>query len=434
MKLIIHRGTHEVGGNCVELQSGSTRLIVDLGMPLFKRAGEAWDSSLLRSQSKEDLLDMEILPAVAGLFGAGSKIDAILLSHAHEDHTGLLKHTNPDIPIFATAGTSKMMNAGSIFAGQPSLPRERHQALTPGIGVQIGAFKVTPLAVDHSIHGCVGFLIEAEGKTVLYSGDLRMHGRKSGMMRDFLHAVSERKIDLLLMEGTHIQHVGMKRQTEYELEQELLEHVNAAPGLVLASFSPQHLDRLVAFIRTAIASNRIFVPDVYTAYVMYLVESEVSIPSPAASDNVRVFFPKFFRERSQRRKGLQKVTSLFAARRIDLSEIAENPSGYLMIFRPSMLASDFGAKLPNESRCIFSRWQGYVETPDWQAVIHALSACGGDLVQAHTSGHISAEDLVEFVGQINPDRLIPIHTFEPERFRDFFPKVLEPADGDEILV
>ena len=34
MNLIIHRGTHEIGGTCVEITTDETRIIIDLGMPL----------------------------------------------------------------------------------------------------------------------------------------------------------------------------------------------------------------------------------------------------------------------------------------------------------------------------------------------------------------------------------------------------------------
>jgi len=37
MKIIIHRGTHEIGGSCVEIQSKKSRILMDIGMPLVKK-------------------------------------------------------------------------------------------------------------------------------------------------------------------------------------------------------------------------------------------------------------------------------------------------------------------------------------------------------------------------------------------------------------
>ncbi|HEX3890209.1 MAG TPA: MBL fold metallo-hydrolase, partial [Verrucomicrobiae bacterium] len=53
------------------------------------------------------------LPAVPGLFDEGPCVDAVLISHAHGDHTGLLEHIRPKIPVYLNKGTSKMLMAGS---------------------------------------------------------------------------------------------------------------------------------------------------------------------------------------------------------------------------------------------------------------------------------------------------------------------------------
>src|SRR5438105_13299125 len=148
MQITIHRGSHEVGGNCIEVQTGATRLILDVGMPLFGPDREPYDDCGLDKKSKEELATLGILPKVSGLFGEGDRPDAILLSHAHQDHTGLLRHSEASIPVFASRGTSKMMDAGFRFAGQPYLPRARYNEIAPGKPVQIGEATVTGYSVD----------------------------------------------------------------------------------------------------------------------------------------------------------------------------------------------------------------------------------------------------------------------------------------------
>ena len=369
MKLTIHRGTHEVGGNCVEVVSGNTRIILDIGLPLFNQDKEPHDTAALRRQSSEELQQSGIIPRVPGLVDNEQSPDAILLSHGHEDHTGLISHSKPEIPIYASVGTSKMMLAGCIFAGQPALPRERHRELQSGQRVQIGEFTLTAFSVDHSIYGSQAFLIEAEGKSVLYSGDLRLHGRKPGMHRTLVEAVRDRTVDLLLMEGTHIAHPDQKGQSEYEIEDEIAHHIRSSAGLVLASFSPQHVDRLVGFLRATKRAGRQFIADAYTALVMYLVASETPIPKPESTDWVRVFFPKFFRE-SSRSKRLESVFTLKSPT-IGMEEIRSNPSRYVMIFRPSMLESDFGGIFRAASCAAYTRagpaiwavWTGRLQGP-----------------------------------------------------------------------
>ena len=328
-------------------------------MPLFNENREPFDKQSVRGKTNAELLKDGTLPAVSGLFdNEGQAPDAILLSHAHEDHTGLLRYTNAQIPIYASKGTSKMMNAGSRFAAQQWLPRDRHQEITAGVSFKIGDFQVTPYAVDHSIYDSVAFLIEANGKTILYSGDLRLHGRKPGMMKTLLSGIQHQTIDVLLMEGTHF---GLGREsgvTEYELEDQLTKHIANAPGLVTASFSPQHVDRLVGFIRAAIKNDRIFVVDVYTAYVLYLVHADLpnSFPEAKKENGIRVFYPSFFESKCKKRS-VKTIHEMFLENRISIDEIRKNPSRYLMVFRPSMLESDFGNELPNGTNCIYSRWE-----------------------------------------------------------------------------
>lgn len=434
MHITIHRGTHEIGGNCIEIATDHSRIILDVGMPLFNQDREPHDTATLRRQTTDQLRRSGVLPDVPGLFDASSSYpDAILLSHAHEDHTGLLGHSHPDIPIYASVGTSKMMLAGAKFAGQPVLPRKRQQDLTSGQPVQIGEFTITPFSVDHSIFGGQAFLIEAAGKTVLYSGDLRLHGRKPGMHRVLIEAVKPRNVDLLLMEGTHIGHPDHRGLNEYDLEDQIVESIHSAPGLVLASFSPQHVDRLVGFLRATKKTGRTFVADAYTAFVMHLIASETPIPRPESTDWVKVFFPKYFEE-SYRRKQLENHFVLMSPARIGMNEIRANPSRYVMLFRPSMLDSDFGGNLPAHSRCLYSRWEGYLDRPDSQAVTQALENSGGDLIKVHTSGHIYAGDIADLIQQINAKQVIPIHTFEPERFQAIASNVRVLADGETMVL
>ena len=429
MELTVHRGTKEVGGTCIEVRSGDSRIILDVGFPLFDSEREPFDSFRLRRMSKEDLLAEGILPKVEGLFVDGPSPDAILLSHAHLDHTGLLSHVGATIPIIASRGTSKMMLAGGIFAGQVSIPRDQFREIKPEQPAKVGAFTVTAFAVDHSIFGCLAYLIEADGKSILYTGDIRLHGRKPGMAKRLIEVLSGRPVDVMLMEGTHFGFPDGNEVTEYELEDEIVDLVNQAPGLVLASFSPQHVDRLVAFIRSAKKTNRTFVADVYTAFILHMISSETPVPVPGKDELVRVYYPRTF-EDSATRRGLKKLSDQFESSRISMEEILDTPSKSLMVFRPSMLEPDFGGVLPTGAACLYSRWTGYLEKPDWKQTKEKLDEAGGHLAEVHTSGHILSSDIARFVEAISPKTVVPVHTFEPELFRQHVENVRILRDGE----
>ena len=430
MRLTIYRGTEEIGGNCVEFHAGSTRIVVDVGVPLIDSRGELFDSKLLKGKSNRELLDEHILPNVPGLFQGARKPQAILLSHAHLDHSGFIGKTPSEIPVYATKGTSKMMLAGEVFGKGERLPQERHEELISGRQETIGGFRVTAFAEDHSVYGSSALLIEADDKAVLYSGDIRLHGRHPEKAEQLLNAVKGQRVDALLMEGTHLGSHRGERVTEDNLEGKIIEAVQQSEGLVLASFSPQHVDRLIGFINAARSTGRTFVADAYTAFVMHLVHNQqLEVPHPTTDDQVRVFYPYYFEK-----KRWTRLHDMFRSKQISLDEVQREPKSYLMMFRPSMLKHDFHRQLPEGATCLYSQWEGYLERPEWQKIQSKLEAVGGRRISLHTSGHILEEDLVWFVREIDPRVVIPIHTLQPERLGELYERVHRIENGERYEV
>src|ERR1700733_11328325 len=103
----IHRGSNEIGGNCVEIATTNSRVVLDVGMPLSEMM--AAGSGKRQKLDRDDLIQRGIILPVSGLFSSGAKIDGILLSHAHGDHFGLIEFTLPEIPVYLSQGASKML-------------------------------------------------------------------------------------------------------------------------------------------------------------------------------------------------------------------------------------------------------------------------------------------------------------------------------------
>jgi ribonuclease J len=107
MKLTIYRGTHEIGGHCVEVTAEKTRIILDVGLPLDYSDGMFVDRKTGRTLCSHFPSHAPHVPKAPGLFQEGPPVDAIFISHAHADHAGLLNYANPAIPVYCTQGTSK---------------------------------------------------------------------------------------------------------------------------------------------------------------------------------------------------------------------------------------------------------------------------------------------------------------------------------------
>ncbi|MBN2396320.1 MAG: MBL fold metallo-hydrolase, partial [Candidatus Atribacteria bacterium] len=66
MKIIIHRGTHEIGGSCVEIQSKKSRILIDIGMPLVKKDGDRFSFKEHENKSGPELVKEKVLPDIGG--------------------------------------------------------------------------------------------------------------------------------------------------------------------------------------------------------------------------------------------------------------------------------------------------------------------------------------------------------------------------------
>jgi len=73
-----------------------------------------------------------------------------------------------------------------------------------GSKIRLGTIEVEPIHVDHSVPAAYGFLVYTSEGTLVYTGDLRAHGTKSEMTKDFVERAREGKADALLAEGTNL--------------------------------------------------------------------------------------------------------------------------------------------------------------------------------------------------------------------------------------
>ena len=121
MKIIVHRGTNEIGGTCVELQSGTSRILLDFGMPLVTKSGESFDFSKFQSDSTETLIEKGILPKIEGAYHEPQEIKGVIISHPHADHFGLMKYLNNNIPVYLGEATHEILRINNIFLNQKNI-------------------------------------------------------------------------------------------------------------------------------------------------------------------------------------------------------------------------------------------------------------------------------------------------------------------------
>lgn len=430
MKLTIHRGSKEIGGSCVEIDSGETRVIIDFGMPLVNASKEPFDSRALEGKSIRELVDSHVLPVVSGLYeGERSGINAIILSHAHQDHYGFLRYINSDIPIYMSRGAKILIEISDLFIPTKAnlrnvVPFEMWHSLN------IGNLAVTPYLVDHSAFDAAAFLIEGDGKKVFYSGDFRGHGRKKVLL-DKLLSAPPGNIDCLLLEGSMLGRENGQYQDEKAVEERMVNLFRKKDNIAFVFCSSQNIDRLVSIYRAVKRSGVIFVIDLYTAYILDRL-STVSKHLPQFDwDEVRV---KYFQSHAKVLVGSNQKELLYKYRKakMEIEDIDKNKKNIVMLMRDNSIFRACLRKLTNleGALAVYSMWDGYVT----KKFMDVLAKHRIGYKHVHTSGHAVVYDLQRLADALNPRYVVPIHTFRPQDYPSLFRNVRLVEDGKGITI
>ena len=406
MHACIHRGSHEIGGSCVELRSDGQRLLIDMGLPLDAPGDSA-----------------RFVPPIAGLDGSDPSLLGLLVSHPHLDHYGLLDYLSQKVPVGMGAAARRIVKEASPFMrdGLPSI--SEGWDFESGVPFDIGPFRVTPFLVDHSAYDAYALLVESRGRRLFYSGDFRSKGRKAKLFQLFC-ANPPSGIHALFLEGTTIGRPEPK-VSERMVERRMEKLFSATPGLVLVHSSMQNIDRVVSVFKAGRKTSRKLVIDLYGAAVLEATGNE-NIPQASWSD-VALYIPKF---QLGKARMLPELMESFSRFRIELSQICSNPSRYILMFRPQHMYDLQSDSCLTGAAYVYSMWEGYRERGDNARVDEWLEKKGISSHSIHSSGHAGTSDLQKLVSSLNPLKVIPIHSFSPERYREVFPSVEIHVDGE----
>ena len=437
MKIIIHRGTKEIGGTLIEVISGKSRIILDAGLPLVDPADKAKKLDInLRRKTPKQLREMGIQPSVRGLWADlddGPPVDAVLLSHPHQDHHGLLSYIRPDIPVYLSADTLRILNRSDAFI-RPGARVRNAKFLDHRVAkrVENTLFTVTPFTMDHSAYGALAFLLEADDRRLFYTGDFRGHGRKAALFEELCRQ-PPRAIDRLLIEGTTLGSDSHDDKTEGQLENDLIKAFGQYSGIKFVSVSGQNIDRLVTLYRACKRSRRVLVVDLYTATILQgLKRSSIPHPGPDWQDQgqFRVLFTERYEQILQKHPSYKEVLALSEPFRITQKEIGRDPGRHVVIFREHWMKEYEAIGDWGDAALIYSQWKGYMEEPAFQKTAAELKARGVEILShLHTSGHASKAQLRKLINALAPKVLTPIHTFHGDIFKELWPRVEPLEDG-----
>lgn len=406
MRCRIHRGCHEIGGNCVEVEAQGKRIVLDIGLPLKDDKNVA-------------------APDISGLTVPDDSLLGIFISHPHPDHYGLLEKITESVPVYMGEASRRIIDVSSFFTPLPSLGKIEPLGYQDQQTIQLGPFTIMPFRIDHSAYDSHCLLIEADGKRLFYSGDIRGHGRNADLY-DALVQNPPHNIDVLICEGTQI---GRKPDFAYPDEHSvadgMVEVFKKTNGIGLVWCSSQNIDRLVSVWDACQRSGRHLILDMYTAEIVRAADDD-ALPKPG-KEGVTVYLPYSQKQKIKREKAFH-ISNPYYPHRIYPDALAEAAPRSVMIFRPSMLRDLDRAKCLNGASLISSVWSGYVHGS--RKELDQMKAMGIERTHIHTSGHATVDELQQFVNAIPATRIVPIHLEDRDGFAGLSERVETKNDHE----
>lgn len=393
MQIIIHRGTHQIGGIATEIRTENTRILIDMGDEL---------------SLEPDFISSPL--NIPGVTDANGKCDAVFFTHYHGDHTGQMTRIRDDIPLYAGALAKEIMQLSaerSYHKDQVLCDRIKTlRTFNGGEELEIGDIRITPWSIDHSACDSYLFLIEADDKRILYTGDFRMHGFRGKALPKLLHKIG--KVDVLITEGTTLSRPNEKPMSERELQQKVREYMTQYKYVYVMCAST-NLERICALSK-AVPRGKYFICDGYQKNLMELVEHHWGKLSPLYRDLKKTVYGD----------------NIFEA-------IKER--GFLMTVRDNRDFRNIISKFDREQSIIlYSMWDGYRTKPG--STIPNFLNLAGCWEPLHTSGHASHSDLKKVVDIANPDIVIPMHSDNPDMLQMLCPdtKIKLVNDGEGVVL
>ena len=171
-------GLGKIGMNCMLIGHQDRWVLVDCGVQF----------------PPSDLIGADkLLPDLSLIDRLGDRLEAVLITHGHEDHIGalpwLLPRLDPAVPVFASSFTTELIR--HRVSEHFTLDDARMRLYAPGDRFRAGPFEVEPIRVTHSLPDCASLVLRCDDATLLHTGDW--------------------KIDAEPLDGEHFDHAAFAR-------------------------------------------------------------------------------------------------------------------------------------------------------------------------------------------------------------------------------
>lgn len=377
-------GFGEIGKNMLMFEYGDDIIVVDSGLKF----------------PDEEMFGIDfVIPDVSYLVENREKIRGILLTHGHEDHTGSLPFVLPrlDVPLYGTPLTLGMaMGKLTEFASsyEPDL-REVHAGET----IELGVFRISFVAVCHSIPDGVGLIIESPEGIVVHTGDFKLDPTPiDGRLTDYnaFAEAGKKGVRLMISDSTNAErpgHTPSENIIGKSLEQILRLHKSRR--IVIAAFASnihrtqQVFDAAARFNRKVALLGRSMVANVELARRLGYIQVSEDLLVPASEA-----------ERIPANRLVVLTTGSQGEPFSGLVLMSKGEHRHILL-GPKDLVAIFATPIPGNEKLV-------------SRTIDRIFSLGCEVIydreqHVHASGHASQEELKMILSMVKPQHFVPFH-------------------------
>jgi len=382
LRVVALGGLAEIGRNMTVFEHAGRLLVVDCGV--------------LFPEEEQPGIDL-ILPDFSWIRDRLDQIEAVVLTHGHEDHLGgvpYLLRERRDLPVIGSRFTLALLAAKLREHRITPVLREVREEQT----LQLGPFALEFFAVNHSIPDALAVAIRTDAGLVLHTGDFKMDQLPlDGRLTDLggFARLGKEGVDLLLSDSTNAEVPGFVTP-EREIGPVIDDVVRTAEGRVVVACFASHVHRVQQVLDAAHRHGR---------HVAFVGRSMVRNMGVA------------------RDLGLLRVPDGLL---VDMKDVEVLPDTRVVLVSTGSQGEPLSALSRMANR---SHHQIRIESHDTVVlasslipgnenavyrVINGLSRWGARVVhkgvaKVHVSGHAPAGELLYLLNATQPSNLMPVH-------------------------